>query len=117
VLIGKAQTLNPYHPGWCHFPLAISHYAKGEYEEAAADFANINTPGWYQMHAGLAASYGQLGRAQEAKRAATALLERKPDFLSDPRHFYRMRNLPHDVGERLMDGLRKAGLDIPPESR
>ena len=115
-LIKKAQTLNPYHPGWYHFPLAMSHYGKGEYEQAAAEFANINTPGWYQMHVGLAASYGQLGRTQEAQAAVKALLERKPDFLADPRHFYRMRNIPNEVGERLMDGLRKAGLDIPPET-
>ena len=115
-LIKKAQTLNPYHPGWYHFPLALSHYSKGEYERAAAEFSAINTPGWYQMHAGLAASYGQLGRTEEARAAAKALLERKPDFLTDPRHFYRTRNIPHEVGERLMDGLRKAGLDIPPET-
>ena len=69
------------------------------------------------MHAGLAASYAQLGRNQEARAAVKTLLERKPDFLADPRHFYRMRNMPHELGERLMDGLRKAGLDIPPETK
>lgn len=116
-LIRKAQALNPYHPGWYHFPLAINHYRKAEYDQAAAEFAKINTPGWYQMHAGLAASYGQLGRKQEAQAAVKTLLERKPDFLADPRHFYRMRNLPDELGERLMDGLRKAGLDIPPETK
>ena len=39
------------------------------------------------MHAGLAASYGQLGRSEEAQAAVKTLLERKPDFLADPRHF------------------------------
>jgi tetratricopeptide (TPR) repeat protein len=115
-LIRKAQALNPYHPGWYHFPLAINHYRNGEYEQAAAAFTKINTPGWYQMHVGLAASYAQLGRKQEAEAAVKALLERKPDFLADPRHFYRTRNMSHDLGERLMDGLRKAGLDISPET-
>ena len=115
-LIKKAQALNPYHPGWYHFPLAINRFRVSEYEQAATEFAKINTPGWYQMHAGLAASYGQLGRKQEAQSAAKALLERKPDFLADPRHFYRMRNLAPELGERLMDGLRKAGLGIPPEN-
>ena len=116
-LIKKAQALNPYHPGWYHFPLGINYYRRGEYEQAAAEFTKINTPGWYQMHAGLAASYGQLGRRQEAQVAAKKLLERKPDFLADPRQFYRTRNLSNELGEPLMDGLRKAGLDISPQSK
>ena len=67
------------------------------------------------MHAGLAASLGQMGNTEEAREASETLLELKPDFLDDPRHFYRSRNLSDEVGGRLIEGLRRAGLDIPDE--
>ena len=117
-LIKKAQALNPDHPGWYHNALAMNHYRQGEYDQAAAEFANINNPGWWHMHVGTAASYGQLGQKEAAQAAAKTLLDLKPDFLSDPRNLYcAVRNFPDELCEHLIDGLRKAGLEIPPETQ
>jgi TolB-like protein/tetratricopeptide (TPR) repeat protein len=113
-LVKKAVALNPHHPGWYYFPFFWDHYRKAEYEEALAQAQKINLPGLFWTYVTLAAGYGQLGRKEEAQAAVADLLELYPDYPENARHEFRKYNWSEDLIENIMDGLRKAGLNIPP---
>ena len=59
----------------------------------------------------LAAAYGQLGQRDEAGEAVQELLKLKPNIARIARPALQMRFDPELV-EHLIDGLRKAGLEI-----
>ena len=57
--------------------------------------------------------YGQLGRAAEGEATINRVLEIYPDFAEKAWNEYRMFNIPDELIRRSLDGLRKAGLDVP----
>ena len=65
--------------------------------------------------ASLIASYAMNGEQQKAEEMAAALRQLFPEYLNDPRAPYRARGMPIELIEGLMEGLRRAGLDVPPE--
>ena len=44
-LVRKAIALDPFHPTWFHFPIALYHFERGEYEEALVAARKIDIPG------------------------------------------------------------------------
>ncbi len=111
--IKKAARLNPYYPDWYPGVLGFAYYMAGHYEEATASLTEaINrSPKALWMRAHLAASYGQLGRDEEAREAAAGILEINPEFSINrwAKGFGLSFKNPADV-EHHLDGLRKAGL-------
>jgi adenylate cyclase len=108
-LIEKAIRLSPHDP-WMHeflFNLAAAHFAAERYEQSVT-FAKRSLqsrseqPGAYRL---LAASYGHLGRAEEAKAALDALLRLAPDLSAAQLRVF----LPPAIVERYVEGLRRAG--------
>ncbi|MCK5376201.1 MAG: hypothetical protein KAJ97_03905, partial [Acidobacteria bacterium] len=63
-------------------------------------------------HASLAAVYGQLGDRPAARHAVSELLAQKPDFGATAREEWGRWVGPGELLEHLIDGLRKAGLDV-----
>ena len=65
-----------------HHALAVGHFLRGRYEEAAnaARRAVQSNPGFSVAHSLLAASLARLGKTQEAKAAATQVLALHPSF-------------------------------------
>jgi hypothetical protein len=59
----------------------------------------------------MAAAYGQLGERDAAGKALQALLKLRPDFADTIRKDVEKWWEP-DYGKHLIDGLRKAGLEI-----
>ncbi len=115
-LATKGIALNPDGAGWYYFAPQNYHFAREEYEEALAAALKINMPGYFWNHAVLAADYGQLGRIEEAQAAREKLLGLYPDFGASARvemrkWFWNFEELT----ESYVDGLRKAGLEIPDE--
>jgi adenylate cyclase len=113
-LAEKAIMLTPDPPGWMHWAPVWNHYRRGEYEAALTRAYLASIPGYYQTHVNFAMIYGQLGRTEEAKAEIDELLKLMPDF---PRN---ARSLLPWMGsgkflDSVIDGLRKAGLDIPDE--
>jgi tetratricopeptide (TPR) repeat protein len=111
-----ALRLSPRDPGaWSFQTLrAASLYFLGRYEEAivAARDAERTKPEdvvWPLLH--LAASLGQLGRSDEAASVVQDLRGKRPGLT-----LARFRAWPHNESrsaqsmEKMMDGLRKAGL-------
>ncbi len=110
-MVESALRLNPNYPGYFYFAGACNAYRQSKYEEVLEAAARINMPNYYQVPAMRAAALGQLGRLEEAQQAVRALLALRPDFGATVRQEYGKWYGPELV-EHLLDGLRKAGLEI-----
>jgi TolB-like protein/Tfp pilus assembly protein PilF len=113
-LIERAAQLNPRHPGWYWFPLFYNAYRKGDYRGALSLALKINLPHFYSTYVVLAAVYGKLGERQAAADALRELLALRPGFALSAREDL-SKWYPADLVEQLIDGLRKAGLEIADE--
>jgi TolB-like protein len=112
-LVGQARRLNPHHPGWYWFPSFFDAYRKSDYR-GALDFAlKVNMPGFWRTNLALAAAYGQLGEREAASNAVRELLALRPDFPTVAQEELAKWWDPELV-KHLIDGLRKAGLEIAP---
>ena len=113
-LMEQARNLNPNHPGWYWFPPFFNAYRKGDYR-AALEFAlKVNMPGFWRNELALAATYGQLGERELARNAARDLLAARPGFDAVAKGECAKWWDP-DLVEQILDGLRKAGLEIAAE--
>jgi serine/threonine protein kinase/tetratricopeptide (TPR) repeat protein len=111
-LVERARDLNPHHPGWYWFPSFFEAYRKRDYP-AALDFTlKVNMPGFWRTNLALAAAYGQLGEQEAAGIAVRELLALRPDFPNMAREELGKWWNPALV-EHLLEGLHKAGLQIP----
>jgi len=111
-LVESSIKLNPNHPGWYWFPLSWNAYRKGDYRGALNMALNLNMPGLFWSHLSTAAPCGQLGLHDQGRQALKELLVLKPDFAARAtRHLSKYFDSDHS--EPVLDGLRKAGLDIP----
>jgi TolB-like protein/DNA-binding SARP family transcriptional activator/Flp pilus assembly protein TadD len=111
-MIDEAISLNPYHPGWWHYPTLIHDYIRGDYIAALAEAEKLGLPDFFWSPAMFAAIYGQLGRPAEAKKAVTDLLGLNPDFVERPRFYIGAYVFSDETVEQLIGGLQKAGLEI-----
>jgi adenylate cyclase len=107
----KAIRLDPGQSQWRHF-LALAYFVAGGYETAAAIFKEriALTPNTDPSRAFLASALGHLGRRDEAAAVWRELKKINLRY-SPASHMARtpFRN-PADAN-RLIDGLRKAGLE------
>jgi TolB-like protein/Flp pilus assembly protein TadD len=111
-LMERARSLNPNHPGWYWFPPFFNAYRKGDYRDALEFAPKVNMPGFWRNELALAATYGQLGELELARNSMQDLLAARPEFATSARDECRKWWDPELV-EQIMDGLRKAGMQIP----
>jgi TolB-like protein/Tfp pilus assembly protein PilF len=108
----QARDLNPHHPTWYWFSDCFNAYRQGDYRATLDIARKIEMPGFWRLNLALATAHGQLGERDAAARALHELLAAKPEFSSRAREeLSKWWNA--DFVERLMEGLRKAGLDMP----
>jgi hypothetical protein len=64
------------------FALTLSHFLRGRYDDAANNARKTfqASPNWSFSHMLLAATLVQIGRTEEAKRAAQRLVELQPGY-------------------------------------
>ncbi len=72
-----------------------------------------SSSGWPGSDAGGLFAVGQLGQREAASSAVRELLSLRPDAASAMRGVIGKWWWPEQVTERLLEGLRKAGLDVP----
>jgi Tfp pilus assembly protein PilF len=113
--VTRSKLLNPKHQSWLDNIWHLHHYLKGEYQDARDVALKMNLPNNYMVQASLTAAYAMNGEQDKAEQALAHLLEIRPDYPEDPRAPFRTRGMPSELIEGLMDGLRQAGLDVPPE--
>ena len=106
-----ARQLNPNHPPWYWALPFLDAYRRRDYEAARAMMPKAYMPGQHFTLALFAALRGQLGEREAAAETVRELLALKPDFASIARGLFEKWYLPELV-EQLIDGLRKAGLDV-----
>lgn len=110
-LIKTAMRLNPRYPSWYLFELGFAYRLIGRYEEAIEVFKQVllRTPGLLFAHTGLAATYSQLGRHEEARAAVAEILRLSPNFSLE---IWKQRAPYKDPAalERYLAALRQAGL-------
>lgn len=111
-LTEEALTLNPHHPGWYRFGAFFNAFRKGDYRGALEVAQKLNMPSYFYTHATLAAVYGQLGEQESARKALAELLAQKPDFAQVAREEWTKWLGESELVERMVEGLRKAGLDV-----
>jgi tetratricopeptide (TPR) repeat protein len=102
--------LNPYHPGWLHYPFVICHYAKGDYQDALVELQKIDMPDMFWTPMLYAAIYAETGQAKEARRSLAEALRQNPDLAERPRFYIGAYVFPEEFIDKIVDGLRKAGL-------
>jgi adenylate cyclase len=104
-----AKRFEPHPSAGVGLNLAVGYYVAGRYREvlAQADALLTHTPHHVSLNALRAATLAQLGKADEAKRAADQVRRLSPLF--DVENFgTRFANPAYAA--KLQDGLRKAGL-------
>ena len=109
-LSAKARSLNPHHPGWYWFVPCFDEYRKGDYKTSLEFAYKVNMPGFWRTQLAIAVNAGQLGKREMASEALMRLLMQSPDIALRPRETLEIWWQPEMV-EKLIDGLRKAGLE------
>jgi TolB-like protein/Tfp pilus assembly protein PilF len=113
-LAGRAKQLNPNHPGWYWYADFYNAYRQGDDRKALSCALKVNLHAHYGAHMMIAAAYGQLGDSQAAAKAVRELLKLRPDVPTVVRSNAANWWNP-EYCERLIEGLRKAGMEIPEE--
>ena len=110
-LIERVAQFHPRHPGWYWFALVFNAYRKGNYKEALGIALKIDLPHFFYTHVSTAVAYGQLGDVEAAAKAVRQLTSLRPDFPARAREEFEKWFDP-ELLEHVVDGLRKAGLEI-----
>jgi serine/threonine protein kinase/tetratricopeptide (TPR) repeat protein len=112
----RARKLNPHHPGWYWFPTVFDAYRKRDYRAAQDAALKINMPRFWRAHLALAVIRAQLNEPDAARASLQQLLLLRPEFAASARQELGKTWDP-DLVEHLIDGLRKAGLEIADDKR
>ncbi len=106
-LLHQAIKLNPYHPDSYLWYLGDAHFHIGEYEKTIQTLHKMRDQS--EGHRLMAASYALLGKMDEARQQARAVLEAHPNFTIEQWRKVPPNKYPEDL-EVFVEGLRKAGL-------
>jgi TolB-like protein/Tfp pilus assembly protein PilF len=115
-IVRRAMELNPNHAGWMHFAPLWDHFHKGEYEQALECANRVDVPGLFWPFLVMASACGHLGRRAEAEAAVRDLLALDPEFAAHARSNVGSWHFASGLMDSILEGLRKAGLEIPPEA-
>jgi adenylate cyclase len=109
--VQKAMRLNPVNSFFVYWVLGQSYFHLERYDEAAVQFERAveANPQFLRGHLLLAATYGQMGRIENAEWEAQEALTLLPDLTLRQRRAIVPYKKQADV-ERYIDGLRKAGV-------
>ena len=110
-IVERAMQLNPHHAGWYHYVAFCDAYRKHDYHSALSIALKVNMPAYHWPHVYLAAVYGQLVEQQRATAALRELHALVPNFGAIAREEFG-KWLDQELTEHLLEGLRKAGLEI-----
>jgi adenylate cyclase len=111
-VINRYLRLDPLYAPFASGILGFAHYMLREYVQALPLFRDCvsTSPKMRIAHAGLAATYAQLGKAEEARAAAAELMRLEPNFtiggIARPTTVFKYA----EDDQHYFDGLRKAGL-------
>ena len=94
------------------FRLCGTTTEKGSTKQALEAAEKINLPGHHWQSAALAAIHAQLGHVEEARTQLVKFVQQAPEISQDPRAKLSKFMASEELVDHLLDGLRKAGLEI-----
>jgi cytochrome c-type biogenesis protein CcmH/NrfG len=111
-MVQDATLLSPHTPTWFSMAFFSDHYFNERYEEALAEALLLDWAGDFRIPLYVAASYGQLGRLDQAASALEELLSLWPRPITELRaELIERHALAPELADRLIEGLAKAGLE------
>ncbi len=115
-LAEKAIRLSPIHPGWYHCAHSIHLFWTKDYQQALRELKKFNMPQHYAYHLLLAGTYAHLGQQEDARNTVNYLTEYHATFVANPLIELRKWNVDEDLIDLLLEGLRLAGMKLPPRA-
>jgi TolB-like protein len=101
------------YPLYYHGAIVLYYYRKQEYDIALEEAEKYDVPSLFWGPMLRAAVLGQLNRINDATANIDHLMQLKPDFEKKAHYLIRRFVKEDELVEQVLDGLRKAGLDIP----
>ena len=111
-LLDRAITASPFYPQWFHYAYFIDYFHRREYDRALLEIQKYSSSQDFWSPALHAAILGKLNRSSEAKVHIEELMGLKPDFAPRARELLHRSLKVEDVIDELIDGMRRAGLEI-----
>ena len=111
-IVRRAMEFNPNHAGWMHFAPLWEHFHKGEYEQALERANRVDVPGAFWPYLVMASACGHLGRRAEAEPRSGTCWPSIPEFAAHARSNVGTWHFASGLMEPILEGLRKAGLEI-----
>ena len=110
-LVGEVASAS--QPAMMTWPYFMDHYRNERYEAALEETHKMEILRFWGTHVFVAAASARLELKTEMQAAVTELLQLRPNFAEKAEESIRNLITSKDVTDQLIDGLRKAGLDIP----
>jgi adenylate cyclase len=114
VLLDRAIAMSPRPPGWVYLPLSHRAYLDGNYRKGLDLALKVDMPGYHWYHVAVAPNYARLGMRKEAAAEIASLRSSYPDFENHAYEEFRKWLWVDSEIEALIQGLREAGMTIPP---
>lgn len=113
-LLEEALARNPGHSGFYRGVLATIAYMQEDYETALREIEQTDMRRLPIFHAVAAIVYAQNGLIDRGKAELEIFGEMAPQFIPNLWAELDRRNIPHDAQLRMVDGLEKLGVEVPP---
>ncbi len=114
-LLREAYKRNPAQPSGYRLALFIDHYLAGRFEAALTEAKRIEAPNLIYTHVTMAMALAELGKVVDAQDAVSRILAIAPNYGEEVVADLEKRNIHPRIIAAVIQGLRKAGLEIPEE--
>jgi tetratricopeptide (TPR) repeat protein len=111
-MLEESYASNPAQPGSYRIGLFLYHYAHGRFAEALAEARRIDAPQILYGHLAVAAAAAELGLADEAADAISAVRGFDPDYGAHVVVDLESRHIAPELVPLIVAGLEKAGLPV-----
>ncbi|MFL5011318.1 adenylate cyclase [Rhizobium sp.] len=112
-LLDQAIALNPGSGGFYRGTRALAAYMLRDNHTAVLEIKQANTQKFPLFHVVAAIIYAEAGMMDDARREGQVFVSMRPDFLPNVVTELAMRNMQPEDRDRLIEGLRKAGMTVP----
>ncbi|TAY17517.1 adenylate cyclase [Rhizobium leguminosarum] len=112
-LLDQAIALNPGSGGFYHGTRALAAYMLRDNHTAVLEIRQANMQKFPLFHVVAAMIYAEAGMMDDARREGQVFVSMRPDFLPNVVTELAMRNMQPEDCNRLIGGLRKAGMIVP----
>lgn len=108
--LSRSVQLNPYYPGWFHHAPFLFYLKQANYRRAQAEAEKFQMLDFFWSYIDKAVAAGLLGKTDAARALLEKVKQLHPDFANHPRYYVSSFVMEQDLMEKMMEGLKKAGL-------